>query len=240
MRLFSFFRTSQLRLLRLPVWTTITILFVGCNKDSESYFFFCKILTELEIRYTLLRVCSTNSASLVSPFYFSTSLMKESMITIRLQYYINSTHALFLAVEVTCFFFFTLFNAHTFLILILQTASYTHACWLTLISGGYGVLWSTRVLHPKLKRPRTRSNRLGPDPDPADHLKYRPKPGSGPGSSGPPWRLLGPAADRFLMLLHYFHSVYLLISQLLYIFACLMDAFYFWAWFSIVTSESGI
>ncbi len=26
------------------------------------------------------------------------------------------------------------------------------------------------------KRPGTRSNRLGPDPDPADHLKYRPKP----------------------------------------------------------------
>ncbi len=27
-----------------------------------------------------------------------------------------------------------------------------------------------------LKRPGTRSNRLGPDPDPTDHLKYRPEP----------------------------------------------------------------
>ncbi len=59
--------------------------------------------------------------------------MKESMITVRLQYYINSARALLLAAEVMRVVF-TLFPAHTFLILILQTASYTHACWLTLIS----------------------------------------------------------------------------------------------------------
>ncbi len=120
------------------------------------------------------------------------------MITVRLQYTnINSARALFLAAEVTrVFFSSTLFPAHTFLILILQTASYTHACWLTLISGGCGVLWSTRVLHTKLKRPGTRSNRLGPDPDPADLLKYRPEPVRVPGRvpgprvSGPPWRPL--------------------------------------------------
>ncbi len=43
-----------------------------------------------------------------------------------------------------------------------------------------------------LKRPGTRSNRLGPDPDPADHLKYRPEPVRVPGPrvSGPPWRPL--------------------------------------------------
>ncbi len=35
---------------------------------------------------------------------------------------------------------------------------------------------------------------------------------------------------------HYFHSVYLLISLLLYIFACLMDTCYFWVWLLIVTS----
>ncbi len=52
--------------------------------------------------------------------------MKESMITVRLQYYINSARALFLAAEVTRVFFPTLFPAHTFLILILQTESYTH------------------------------------------------------------------------------------------------------------------
>ncbi len=32
-----------------------------------------------------------------------------------------------------------------------------------------------------LKRPGTRSNRLGPDPDLADHLKYRPEPVRVPG-----------------------------------------------------------
>ncbi len=37
-----FFIWSQLRLLRLPFWTTITILFVGCNKDSEQLFFLAK------------------------------------------------------------------------------------------------------------------------------------------------------------------------------------------------------
>ncbi len=51
------------------------------------------------------------------------------------------------------FFSSTLSPAHTFLILILQTASYTHACRLTLISGGSGVLRSICVLHTKLKRP---------------------------------------------------------------------------------------
>ncbi len=101
-----------------------------------------------------------------------------------------------------CFFFSsTLFPAHTFHILILQTASYkTHACgvWLTLISGGCGVLRSTRLLHTKLKRPGTRSNRLGPDPDPDDHLKYRPEPVRipGPRVSGPPWRPLEYTVDE--------------------------------------------
>ncbi len=117
-------------------------------------------------------------------------------------YYINSARTLLLAAEVRCVFFSsTLFPAHTFLILILQTASYkTHACgvWLTLISGGCGVLRSTRVLHTKLKRPGTRSNRLGPDPDPDDHLKYRPEPVRipGPRVSGPPWRPLEYTVDE--------------------------------------------
>ncbi len=103
--------------------------------------------------------------------------------------------------EACVFFSSTLFPAHTFHILILQTASYkTHACgvWLTLISGGCGVLRSTRVLHTKLKRPGTRSNRLGPDPDPDDHLKYRPEPVRipGPRVSGPPWRPLEYTVDE--------------------------------------------
>ncbi len=51
--------------------------------------------------------------------------------------YINYARALFLAAEVMrVFLSSTLFPAHTFLILILQTASYTHAYWLTLNSGG--------------------------------------------------------------------------------------------------------
>ncbi len=89
------------------------------------------------------------------------------------------------------FFFLHLIPAHTFLILILQVASYkTHIkCQLTLITGRCGVLRSTRVLQTMLNRPGTRSTRLGPDPDPADHLKYRPErvPGQVPGPrvSGP-------------------------------------------------------
>ncbi len=118
MQLRSFFSIlSQLRLLRLP-FLTIKILFVGCNKESEKLFFFSKKRTELEVRYTLLHVCSITGASLqfCFSFFFFTSLMKESMITVRLQYYINSARALFLAAEVTCnaCFFFTLFPAHTF------------------------------------------------------------------------------------------------------------------------------
>ncbi len=124
--------------------------------------------------------------SFVSAFFFH--ITREGIHDHRLQYYINPARTLLLAAEVTrVFVFFTLFPAHTFLILILQTASYTHACWLTLISGGCGVLWLTRVLHTMLNRPGTRSNRLGPDPDPADLLKYRPKPVRVP---GPPWRPL--------------------------------------------------
>ncbi len=40
LRSLFFFISSQLRLLRLPFWTSIPILFVGCNKDSEQYYFF--------------------------------------------------------------------------------------------------------------------------------------------------------------------------------------------------------
>ncbi len=137
--------------------------------------------------------------SFVSAF-FSTSLWRNPWSPSVCSTNINSARALFLAAEVTrVFFSSTLFSAHTFLILILQTASYTHACWLTLISGGCGVLRSTRVLHTKLNRPGTRSNRLGPDPDPADLLKYRPEPVRvlGPRVSGPPWRPLPCALSSF-------------------------------------------
>ncbi len=119
--------------------------------------------------------------------------MKESMITDR-PLVLTPPALCFLQMRsrATLFFFFFLhlIPAHTFLILILQVASYkTHIkCQLTLITGRCGVLRSTRVLHTMLNRPGTRSNRLGPDPDPADHLKYRPepeyRPGSAPGSSG--------------------------------------------------------
>ncbi len=70
LRSFFFFIWSQLRLLRLPFWTTITILFVGCNKDSENFFFFSKKRTELEVRYTLLCACSITGASLQFCFSF--------------------------------------------------------------------------------------------------------------------------------------------------------------------------
>ncbi len=103
----------------------------GCNKDSEQFFFFFS--KKHRIRSSLhLTACVFNNrcVSSVCFSFFFTSLMKESMITVRLQYYINSARALLLAAEVTrVFFSSTLFPAHTFLILILQTASYTHADW---------------------------------------------------------------------------------------------------------------
>ncbi len=40
--------------------------------------------------------------------------MKESMITVRLQYYTNSARALFMAAEVACFFFFYLISRSHF------------------------------------------------------------------------------------------------------------------------------
>ncbi len=116
---------------------------------------------------------------------------------------INSARALLLATEVArhavFFFFLHLIPAHTFLILILQVASYkTHIkCQLTLITGRCGVLRSTRVLHTMLNRPGTRSNRLGPDPDPADHLKYRPEPERVPGRVPGP-RVSGPLGRPLL------------------------------------------
>ncbi len=124
--------------------------------------------------------------------FFFTSLMKESMITDR-PLVLTPPALCFLRLRsrATLFFFFflNLIPAHTFLILILQVASCkTHIkCQLTLITGRCGVLRSTRVLHTMLNRPGTRSNRLGPDPDPADHLKYRPEPERVP---GPLWRPL--------------------------------------------------
>ncbi len=89
-------------------------------------------------------------------------------------YYINSARALLLAAEVTRVIFFssTLFPAHTFLILILQTASYTRM----LTDTDHSRVRCSPIDSGMLKRPGTRSNRLGPDPDPADHLKYRPEP----------------------------------------------------------------
>ncbi len=101
------------------------------------------------------------------------------MITVRLQYYIYSA-------RVRVFFFFTLFPAHTFLILILQTASYkTHACWLTLITRGCGVLRSTRVCRVP-----------------------------GPRVSGPPWRPLPHTPTLSLSLTADRHVIYKAFSVL--------------------------
>ncbi len=105
---FFFFISSQLRLLRLPFWTTITLLFVGCNKDSEQLFFFSKKRTELEVRYTLLRVCSITGASPVFFFsaFFSHHSWRSPWSPSVCSTNINSARALLLVAEVTCFFFF--------------------------------------------------------------------------------------------------------------------------------------
>ncbi len=165
-------------------------------KNRSNYFFCCKKRTELEVRYTLLRVCSITGASLQFCFsFFFTSLMKESMITVLLQYYINSACALFLGAEITCnmcffflppYFLLTLFSSYFYKLQV----THTHADWCWSLAG---VVFSDQlgVLHTKLKRPGTRSNWLRPDPDPAGHLKYRPEPVKVPGRvPGPLWRPL--------------------------------------------------
>ncbi len=121
--------------------------------------------------------------------FFFTSLMKESMITDRpLVLTLPALCFLRLRSRATLFFFFTpysrsYFSHSNFTSCKLQTHI---KCQLTLITGRCGVLRLTRVLHTMLNRPGTRSNRLGPDPDPADHLKYRPEPERVPGRvSGP-------------------------------------------------------
>ncbi len=147
------------------------MLFVGCNKDSEQfiYLFFLQ-KTHRIISSLHFTACVFNNrcvSSVLFQLFFSHHSWRNPWSPFACSTNINSARALLLAAEVTrVFFSSTLFPAHTFLILILQTASYTHACWLTLISGGCGVLRSIRVLHTKLKRPGTRSNRLRPDPDP--------------------------------------------------------------------------
>ncbi len=102
---------------------------------------------------------------------FFTSLRKEFMITIHLRYYINSTHARFLAADLVFLFFHLISGSH------LSHSSFTncklHTHMLTVAN-----LWRVRCSPinsciTKLKRPGTRSNRWGPDP--ANHLKYRPE-----------------------------------------------------------------
>ncbi len=139
--------TSQFIFFHLESTSTVTFNLLNYNNatvviKTVSYFIFSKKCTYLEVRYTLLRACSITGASLQScfSFFFLTSLMKESMITVRLQYYINSTRTLFLAAEVTrnaCFFFFHLISrSHFSHPSFTNCKLHTHACWLTLISGG--------------------------------------------------------------------------------------------------------
>ncbi len=104
--------SSQLRLLRLPFWTIITILFVGCNKDLEQLLFFSK--KTHRIRSSLyFTACMFNNRCISSAIYF-TSLMKESMITVHVQHNINSTSARFLAAGVARVFFFHLISRSHF------------------------------------------------------------------------------------------------------------------------------
>ncbi len=103
-----------------------------------------------EVQTEEVRLDFTSLYSFCLSFFF-TSLMKESMITDR-PLVLTPPALCFLRLRsrATLFFFFLhLIPAHTFLILILQVASYkTHIkCQLTLITGRCGVLRSTRVLH---------------------------------------------------------------------------------------------
>ncbi len=102
------------------------------------------------------------------------SLMKESMITVRLQYYINSSRALSLAAGVTLFFFFHLISRSHFSHPNFTNCKLQNTCMLT--DNDHSRVRYSPIDSGMLKRPGTRSNRLGPDPDPADHLKYRPEP----------------------------------------------------------------
>ncbi len=78
--------SSQFRLLPLPFWTTITIFFVGCNKDWA--FFFSKKRTELEVCYTLL-----HASSITGAFHLFFHITHEGIHDHRplaVGYYINS------------------------------------------------------------------------------------------------------------------------------------------------------
>ncbi len=130
--------------------------------------------------YTLLHACSITGVSLQFCFsFFFTSLMKKSMITVRLQYTnINSARALLLAAEVTRVFFHLISRSH------FSHPNFTN-CKLQntrmLTDTDHSRVRCSPIDSGMLKRPGTRSNRLGPDPDPADHLKYRPEPVRVPG-----------------------------------------------------------
>ena len=111
--------------------------------------------------------------------FFRTSLMNISVITVRALALTLSLRALFLTAERERDRLFS----HAFLFLILQVASYKKhkQCLITAGCSPSPMTPIARVLHTMLNRPGTRSNRFGPDPDPADHLKYRPEPVRVPG-----------------------------------------------------------
>ncbi len=108
------------------------------------------------------------------------------MITVRLQYYIYSARA------PRVFFFHLISRSH------FSHPNFTN-CKLQntrmLTDTDHSRVRCSPIDSGMLKRPGTRSNRLGPDPYPAD-LKYRPEPVRVPGRvpgprvSGPPWRPL--------------------------------------------------
>ncbi len=102
--------------------------------------------------------------------------MIESMITVCLQYYINAARALLLSAEVmrACFFFFQLISRSHF-----SHPNFTNCKLHTrmLTDADLWHVFSDRLcITHKVKKTW----------DPADHLKYRPKPlrVSGPRSSG--------------------------------------------------------
>ncbi len=168
----------QLRSFFFHIESTSTVTFIllnynkdtfCCNKDSEQLYFFLQ-------KTHRIRSSLHFTACVFNKLFFSHHSWRNPWSPSACSTTLTPPALCFRWLRQCMFFSSTLFPAYTFLILILQTVSYKFTCWLTLISGGCGVLRLTRVLHTKLKRPGNRSNRLGPDPDPADHLKYRPNP----------------------------------------------------------------
>ncbi len=145
------------------------ILFVGCNKDSEQLFFSNKKKTHRTRSALHFTACVFNNRCVSSVlFQLFFHITHEGIHDHRLPAVLTLTQLL--AVTRVFVFFHLISHSH------FSQPNFTNCKLQNTRTHGCGVLRSTRELHTMLNRPGIQSNRLGPNPDPADHLKDRPEP----------------------------------------------------------------